>query len=182
MAGPPTCRMSSQRRTAGTSKGCSNVARWIPKRRRNDGQPIKPAPFNYFVDASGANDPLFNFPSSQLSGGSSASALRPVPTRSPSTLSRFALVFLDSQDPIDPIESAQTWPTSIATELSGTAVVGPSVLATSNRRGGAQEAFNLGGTNFGSQVYSADAQRRVFTNGSLVGIAMIVSAWAVLAR
>ncbi|KAG8903391.1 hypothetical protein FRC01_009212, partial [Tulasnella sp. 417] len=91
---------------------------------------------------------------------------------------QFALVFLDNQDSIDPLESTQTWPTSVATKLGGTAVVDPSVLATSNGRGGAQEAFNIGGTSSGSQVYSSGAQRTVFASGALAGVvAMVDTSW-----
>ncbi|KAG9021552.1 hypothetical protein FS837_007172 [Tulasnella sp. UAMH 9824] len=96
---------------------------------------------------------------------------------------QFALVFLDNQDSIDPIESTETWPTTVATKLGGTAVVDPSVLATSNGRGGAQEAFNIGGTSSGSQVYASAAQRSMLVSGALAGVvAMVVGAWAVLGR
>ncbi|KAG8964110.1 hypothetical protein FRC00_003795, partial [Tulasnella sp. 408] len=81
----------------------------------------------------------------------------PVPARTPSKDPQFALVFLSNQGPIDRMESTETWPTSIATKPGGTAVVDPSVLATSNRRGGAQEALNIGGTSSGSQVYASSA-------------------------
>lgn len=96
---------------------------------------------------------------------------------------QFALVFLDNQDAIDPGLSTQTWATSVTTKLGGIAIVAPSILATSNGRGGAQEAFNVGGTSSGSKNYVSGAQRRVLVSGGLAGVvAMIVGAWAVLGR
>ncbi|KAG9041074.1 hypothetical protein FS837_012768 [Tulasnella sp. UAMH 9824] len=107
----------------------------------------------------------------------------PVTARSPSKLLNFHSSSSTTQDSIDPIESTETWPTSVATKFGGTAVVDPSVLATSNGRGGAQEAFNIGGTSSGSQVYASAAQRSVFVSGALAGVvAMVVGAWAVLGR
>ncbi|KIO17277.1 glycoside hydrolase family 79 protein [Tulasnella calospora MUT 4182] len=151
------------------------------------GTPIKLALFNYIPDPSGANDAQFNFPSTQpsvrvkagqtmgdqfgsdgrLRGEEQTQTVQcnagtcTVTVKAP----QFALVFLDNQDTIDPGLSTQT------------------ILATSNGRGGAQEAFNVGGTSSGSQVYASSAQKRVFVTGVLAGVvAMVVGAWAVLAR
>ncbi|KAG8985974.1 hypothetical protein FRB90_004327 [Tulasnella sp. 427] len=102
-----------------------------------------------------------------------------VPVKAP----QFALVYLDNQSAIDPGLAAQTWATSVATKLVGTVAVDPSILATSNGRGGAQEAFNIGGTSSGSKNYVSAARRNVLVNGGLVGIvAMLAGAWAVLGR
>ncbi|KAG9040833.1 hypothetical protein FS837_013043 [Tulasnella sp. UAMH 9824] len=97
---------------------------------------------------------------------------------------RFALVFPHSQNSIDPVESTRTWRMSIATKFSGPAVVYPSVLAgTSEGRGGAQEAFNIGTTSPGAQVYGSYALRSVLASGALAGaVALVVDGWAVLDR
>ncbi|KAG8915845.1 hypothetical protein FRC00_011791, partial [Tulasnella sp. 408] len=82
-----------------------------------------------------------------------------VPARSPSKAPQFALVFLDNQDSIDPIENLAD---DYATKHGGTGVVDPGTLATGNGCGGAQEVFRIGGTSSGSQVYASSAQRSVF--------------------
>ncbi|KAG8908254.1 Endochitinase 1 [Tulasnella sp. 403] len=91
-----------------------------------------------------------------------------IPVKAP----QFALVFLDSNDNIDPVLSTQTWATTTQTKLVGAALVPPSVLATSNGRGGAQEAFNFGGTSQGAAKSSAEV-RAVVKGGVAVFLGLV---------
>lgn len=90
-----------------------------------------------------------------------------IPLKAPS----FALVLLDGVNAVaNPTEATQTFATSVQTKLSGgTVVVPPSVLSTSNGRGGSQEIFNVGGTSFQKPVMSG-AMRPVI-GVALVGVA-----------
>ncbi|KAG8914343.1 hypothetical protein FRC00_014373, partial [Tulasnella sp. 408] len=159
----------------------------------NDGQPIRLALFNYITDPSGANDAQCQLPqqpagregqvpqhldwldrtSSTLLGTAEPRVINSAPTAACKAKSRPKLSNA-TPDYVDPVESTETWPTSIATKLGGTAVVEPSILATSNERGAAQEAFNIGGTSSGSQVYASAAQRSVFVSGALARVVAMV--------
>ncbi|KAG9013661.1 hypothetical protein FRB94_001223 [Tulasnella sp. JGI-2019a] len=98
-----------------------------------------------------------------------------VPVKAP----QFALVLLDGIDSIpNPVQATQTFATSVQTKIhGGTIIVPPSVLATSNGRGGSQELFNIGGSSSGSAKSEATAVR------AAVGMVLlgVVSGAAVLA-
>ncbi|KAG9040382.1 hypothetical protein FS837_000720 [Tulasnella sp. UAMH 9824] len=111
-----------------------------------NGPTINLALFNYITDPSSAKDASSTSPAaSRASDGRLARrradpkplSAAPVIARASSKAPQFALVFLNDQDFIDPIESSETWPRSVATKLGGTAVVDSSVLATSDGGGGA---------------------------------------------
>jgi hypothetical protein len=102
-----------------------------------------------------------------------------IPVKAP----QFALVLLDGTNPIsNPAEATATFATSVQTKLSGATVyVPPSVLATSNGRGGAQELFNLGGPSSGKSQHSGAMALKAAVGTVLVGAitgVMLLSGWA----
>jgi len=99
-----------------------------------------------------------------------------VPVKAP----QLAVVFLDGQDSVNPTLSTQTFPTTVATKLQGTVVVPPSILATSNGRGGAQELFNIGQTSHGS-IKNEGQRRAILGSGIIAVLAVVLSGvWLLL--
>jgi len=96
-----------------------------------------------------------------------------IPVKAP----QFALVYLNNNDTINPTLSTQTWPTSVQTRLEGPVLVPASILSTSNGRGGAQEAFNVGDTSSGGIGASSAAERRMFVSWGVMGLVAILSGW-----
>jgi len=103
-----------------------------------------------------------------------------IPMKAPS----FALVFLndDVLNAITPTgPGTATFATTVTTKVQGTAFVAPSVLATSNGQGGAQEALHLeGATSFGSVPNSAAVTIGVpmtIVFGSVIGAMMVFLSW-----
>ena len=101
-----------------------------------------------------------------------------VPVKAP----QFALVFLDGQDSVNPQLGTQTFATTVATKLIGTVIVPPSILATSNGRGGAQEALNIGQTSHGSTHSAAERRASLFQGAVCAAMAATFSAVWLLMR
>lgn len=97
-----------------------------------------------------------------------------IPVKAP----QFALVFLDGVSGIaNPTQATQTFSTSVQTKIhGGTVIVPPSVLSTSNGRGGAQELFNIGGSSPGrpSGANALRAAMGMVLVSVLSGVALMV--------
>ncbi|KAG8936126.1 hypothetical protein FRC03_011160 [Tulasnella sp. 419] len=99
-----------------------------------------------------------------------------VPVKAPG----FALVFLTSDGvQVDPAQATVTFAATVATDRIGSILIDPQALATSNGRGGAQEAFNIGGTSFNKHS-SASTQTQIgvaisLSLGMLAGLMLLFS-------